>query len=102
MNKKLYSDNGYLNFDYILSQSEKHNCPYIMIVGGRAIGKTYGALKYMLEHEYKFIFMRRTQTQLDMISRPELMPFKAINNDTGSDIDTCKISKYVTGFYHTK
>lgn len=101
MNKKLYADKGYLNFEYILQQSEKHNCPYIMIVGGRAVGKTYGILKYMLEHEHRFIFMRRTQTQLDMISRPELMPYTAINNDTGSDISTFKISKYVTGFYHS-
>lgn len=101
MNKKLYADHGYLNFDYILSQSDKHNCPYILIVGGRAVGKTYGILKYMLDIDQRFIFMRRTQTQLDMISRPELMPYTAINNDTGSDISTFRISKYVTGFYHS-
>lgn len=102
MNKKLYADHGFINFDYIFSQSKKHNCPYIMIVGGRATGKTYGALKYCLDHEQRFIFMRRTQTQLDMISRPELMPFNAVNSDTGSDISTFKISKYVTGFYHSE
>lgn len=102
MNKKLYAEHGYLNFRYIFEQSEKHHCPYIMIVGGRGTGKTYGALKYVYENNQPFIFMRRTQTQLDMISRPELMPFTAINNDIGSDISTFKISKYVTGFYHSE
>lgn len=101
MNKKLYAQVGYLDFDYIFRQSEKHHCPYIMIVGGRGVGKTYGALKWTYENEQPFIFMRRTQTQLDMISRPELMPYTAINNDIGSDISTFKISKYVTGFYHS-
>ena len=100
-NKKLYADKGYLNYEYIFQQSDKHNCPYILIVGGRATGKTYGALKFVYEKNIKFIFMRRTQTQLDMISRPELMPFTAINNDIGSDISTFRISKYVTGFYHS-
>lgn len=102
MNKKLYADQGYLDYNYIFQQSEKHNCPYIMIVGGRATGKTYGALKYTYEQGQPFIFMRRTQTQLDMISRPELMPFTAINRNIGSDISTFRISKYVTGFYHSE
>ncbi len=102
MNKKLYAQGGYLDFDYIFRQSEKHHCPYIFIVGGRGVGKTYGALKWAYENEQPFIFMRRTQTQLDMISRPELMPFTAINNDIGADISTFNISKYVVGFYHTE
>lgn len=102
MNKKLYADGGYLDFEYIFRQSERRHCPYILIVGGRGVGKTYGALKYTYENGQPFIFMRRTQTQLDLISRPELMPYTAINNDIGSDISTFKISKYVTGFYHSE
>ena len=101
MNKKLYADKGFLNYDYIFEMSDKHNCPYIMIVGGRGVGKTYGALKYLYEHDINYMFMRRTQTQLDMISKNEVMPYAALNQRIGSDISTFKISKYITGFYHT-
>lgn len=94
MNKKLYLESGYLNFEYIFKMSEKHNAPYIFIIGGRGIGKTYGALKYLLDNEIKFMFMRRTQSQLDTIKKDELSPFKKLNADTGRNISFFPISKY--------
>lgn len=101
MNKKLYDKKGYLNFEYILNQSEKHNTPYIFIVGGRGTGKTYGALKYTLEHDIKIMFMRRTQTQHDIIRRPELSPYKTLNNDLGRSIEFFPITKYNSAIYDT-
>lgn len=102
MNKKLYADGGYLNFDYIFKMSEKHNCPYIFIVGGRGTGKTFGGLKYLINHDMKFMFMRRTQTQLDLIKRPELSPFNAINNEYDLNINFFTLTKYNSMIYDTE
>ena len=86
----IYLDNGYLNIAKILS----YGLPFNFIVGGRATGKTYGALKYAYESHTRFILMRRTQAQTDLINKPEFNPYKAINTDLGSDIQIKSISKY--------
>ena len=91
---KLYHDNGYVNMDYVSNQKE----PFISVIGGRGTGKTFGALKDLLERSDCFIFLRRTQTQADILSKKEFQPFNALPN---SDLTTNKLNKYVTGFYHT-
>lgn len=88
---KLYLDNGYLNFDYILSKNTTFN----FIIGGRGIGKTYGALKYLMEGGEKFFFLRRTQTQIDTISLPEFSPFKSLNEDFDRDVKMIPSGKYM-------
>ena len=92
----IYLDNGYLDFGKALS----YGVPYNFMVGGRGIGKTYGALKYMVEHDIKFVFMRRTQTQLDVIRKEEYQPFKKLNADMGWDIHPITLTKYSSGLYH--
>lgn len=86
----IYLNNGYLDIEKILS----YNMPFSWIVGGRATGKTYGALKYAYESHTRFILMRRTQAQTDLINKPEFNPYKAINQDLGTDIQVKSISKY--------
>ena len=76
--------------------------PFIFCVGGRGTGKTYGALKYVLENDIKFLYMRRTQSQADLINRPEFTPFKAVSRDTGELITCSPISKYNSAFYRAK
>lgn len=93
---KLYDENGYLCFDEIL----KTKLPFIFIVGGRGSGKTYGALKYFYEHDICFMYLRRTQAQIDLVSKPEYSPFKKINSDLGISIESKSISKYTSGFYN--
>lgn len=100
-NKKLYTEEGYLNFDYILKMSEKHSTPFIFIVGGRATGKTYGALKYTLENNIKIMFMRRTQSQHDIIRKPELSPYTPINNDMDRHINFFPLTKYNSAIYES-
>lgn len=72
---------------------------HIFIVGGRGIGKTYTALEMTIEDNIKFMLLRRLQTQSDIISKPEMSPFKVLNNDKGWSINPGKISKYTYGFY---
>lgn len=98
MDKNIYLKNGYLNISYIL----RFKVPFIFCVGGRGTGKTYGALKYAIDNGVKFLYMRRTQSQADLINRPEFTPFKAITRDTGELITCAPISKYNSAFYRAK
>lgn len=90
----LYLKNGYLNFDYIYNI----DVPFIFVVGGRGIGKTYGILKKALQDNIFFLLMRRTQAQVDLINKPEFNPYKTIANDLNIKITTKAISKYNAAF----
>ena len=92
----VYLQNGFLNFRYIYESA----IPYWFIIGGRAIGKTYGALSEGLQLGRKIIYMRRTQSQTDLINRPEFSPYKAIMaNNPGLRIQTESITKYNAALY---
>ena len=79
----LYSDSGYVNIDYIISRGMTYN----FVVGGRGTGKTYTALKYMIETGSRFIYMRRMQVQLDNVCTPDLSPFKPLNLDSNGELN---------------
>lgn len=91
----LYSDNGYVNIKGILAQG----LPFNFVVGGRGTGKTYTTLSEIIDQEIQFMFMRRTQSQADLINKPEFSPFKTINRDRNLNITTRPLSKYNAGFY---
>ena len=91
----LYLDNGYLNVPWLLDNS----LPWILMWGARGIGKTYGVLKYLYEHDEYFILLRRKQNQVDMLNKPEFQPFKKLNEDFGWCVDVKPISKYHSRFY---
>lgn len=94
----IYLESGYLDIRGII----QIGMPFTFLVGGRGTGKTYGALEVMVEDKYKFMFMRRTQTQADLINKPEFSPFKSLNIDHEWQIGTAPITKYNSGFYHMK
>ncbi len=91
----LFLSNGFLNMADILELGY----PFTFVTGARQIGKTYGTIMYLLEKKQKFIYMRRTQTELDAAKTPVLSPFTQINKDLGIDIQPKAITKNVTGFY---
>ena len=80
---KIYDETGWLNWDYLYPE-----CKFIMaITGPRAVGKTYGILKYIAQHNIPFIYMRRLKAQLDQCaSGDENNPFRAYCMDTGDNI----------------
>lgn len=96
----MFDNNGYLDFQYIMD----HSLTYTFIVGGRGIGKTFGALKYVLDNNVKFIFLRRTQTQIDMIKNEDLNPFRALESVLGEDYATVikKLNKNITAVYRAE
>lgn len=93
----LYLDSGYLDFNYI----DSLNVPFVIIVGGRGIGKTYGGLDMMMLKEEKFILMRRTWTQVQMVMQPDFSPFKILNKDKGYNVQPFMIPKtQIAAYYH--
>lgn len=91
----LYDSDGWVNFDYIMS------LPYtfIVTVGGRGIGKTYGGLKWLWENVDKSVYMRRTGTQLDTIRSTQLHPLYKLQSDGLLEFNNEPIVKNVVGSY---
>lgn len=91
----LYTKDGWLNFEYIF----KKNAWLNVIIGGRQIGKTYGVLQGMLQHNIKHILLRRTTEELKMIcSKIELNPYNAFLPEFSTSIFTggiCTIDDYI-------
>lgn len=91
----IYTPEGWLNMPEI----RKLKTPFIFVVGGRGIGKTYGAIKDTIDNNIRFMFMRRTQKQADLISVQELSPFKAPCFDMGLSYCTKTIATNCSGLY---
>ena len=91
----LYNKLGYINIDWIVSNCDKNNISFIIIIGARQIGKTFGTLKYMIENNKKFILMRRTQAEADFINSGVMNPFGGID----SSVSVKKLTQYTGGIY---
>ena len=93
---KLFKEDGYLDFDEISKQAT-----FIFMILARGTGKTFGALKWATDRGLNFIYMRRTQTQLDMIKTPMLNPFTALERTLGSGYSYVMkpVAKGVTGVF---
>lgn len=92
---KLYDHNGYANMPAIM-ESET---PFVLCIGGRGTGKTYGAIKYLLEQGIKFIYLRRTSAQMELVSKTEFSPIVKIGADLGMPLVTAALGKYASGVY---
>lgn len=97
---KMYLDSGYINMRGLIES----DWPFLFITGARGTGKTYGGLKSIreLQEEKKinrFLYLRRTQVETDIISSEDMNPFKKINTDTGTDITMKSIRQGIYGFY---
>lgn len=86
----LYLNNGFVNIEYALSCG----CPWVIMIGGRGTGKTFGALDYAIEHDRQIVLMRRTQSQTDLINKPEFSPINPVAAFRGVSCETRTISKY--------
>lgn len=92
VNDNIFLSSGYLNFDYIASLGATFN----IIVGGRGTGKTFSSLKFMIENHRRFIFMRKNQVQLDMVSKKGFTPFEPLINELNLPIETAPMGGKVT------
>ena len=76
---KLYLENGFLNQSEILKAARDNRAAFIIEVGKRQIGKTFGTLELMLKEKEKFILMRRTQSEADFLTSGAINPFRPID-----------------------
>ena len=95
--KNIYDRNGFINIPAIYNIP----VPFIFIVGGRGTGKTYGVCKFAIEKKIKFALMRRTQTQADLISKPEFSPLKPVLGDMNRMFKAVSLTKQNSAFYET-
>ena len=92
----LYTESGYIDQTKILNRFED----FIFEIGPRGTGKSYGILKYILDHKLKFILLRRTQTEADLISSEVTNPFKALMRDDDQlQISAGSVNKNMGAFY---
>lgn len=97
MKKSLYLPSGFVDHSLWVSDP----APFILALGGRGTGKTYGALLDVAAGRYgKIVYVRRNDTQLSAAKLPELNPFKRVNADTGSNLIFSSLGKNVSGIYH--
>ena len=74
----------------------------------RGPGKTYSTLRMCIEDKKKFVFLKRTIVDVDMLCASgtrkdiefDISPFVPLNRDFGWDIKPVKIIKGIAGFYH--
>lgn len=86
---KIYDRNGWVNWDYFCTLPRS----FIMVVGARGVGKTYGLMKWLIEHGEPFVYMRRLQAQLDISGSESGNPFRKLNADLGIEIKPHKNKK---------
>lgn len=84
-----------------------------LIWSRRGPGKTYSTLRYMLEHKKKFVFIKRTNKDVDLLCagnskktsaeyvNPDFSPFAPLNRDFGYNILPYKFFDGVGAFYDT-
>lgn len=79
---KLYDNNGWVNWAYIMGQPES----IISVVGPRGTGKTYGCFRWLVENNKKFLYVRRLKSQLEECRKEAGNPFKKLNTDLDINI----------------
>lgn len=95
---KIYTPEGWLNMEECFKST-----PFVIIISGRGLGKTFGALRFLVDHYRetgeKFIYMRRLEAEADIVASREGNPFEALNRELGYNVTARKISKDVKGFF---
>lgn len=97
---ELYTPEGWVWVSSIREEAQASGLPFVVIFGARGTGKTFGFIDELrLQHPAPFLYMRRTQVQVDLINSPDLTPFNDVDNERGCLTAIKKINKYVGGVY---
>ena len=95
MKNTLYLENGYIDEETLCSRPDT----FIFQIGPRGTGKSYGILKYIINHGLKFILLRRTQTEAEAIGTALTNPFKALMRDYENiDVQISGVRKNISSF----
>lgn len=74
----IYTKEGWLDVPHIEQIANRNDIAFIVIIGKRQVGKTYGVLKLMLDEDKRFILLRGMKTELEMLERNVNSPFEKI------------------------
>lgn len=75
----LYLESGYLDMCSIIESGY----PFIFVPAARGTGKTYGTLKYHIEHDNRILLIRRTKTEAELQAKAESTAYKTVFDDLG-------------------
>ena len=92
---KRYLENGYPDIASIVDYARENNLWFIFMFGGRGTGKTFSVLKYLIEKNYEFMYLRRYQSQADTVMNPKLSPFNKLQSTYDWPLEVKKIDKKV-------
>lgn len=92
---ELFLPSGYVNMRAVFELP----FTFIWIVGGRGTGKTYGALEYLLESNTRFMLLRRTASQAQIVQNPAMTPIKSVVTDHGWKYTVAPVVKGIGGIY---
>lgn len=92
---ELYTSSGYLNMEAVLALGY----PFTVIVALRGGGKTYGALSWMLDHNKRFLYFRRTRNATEIACTAQFNLFKKLNSDKGYNVETSYSAKLGIGTF---
>ena len=99
-----YKDGYY----HISEDLKKYPDAWVYVIWSlRGPGKTYSYLRYMVASNTKFIYMKRTNDDIDLLCQKgykgdssfDPSPFKPINRDFGCNIKPYKLREGLAGFY---
>lgn len=96
----LYLKSGYLNFEHIEKVADGNHINFVVIIGKRQVGKTYGTLDLMLRRGYYFALLRRTADEMKFIAVDINNPFEKLPYDIKIESEskyTAKIERYEDG-----
>lgn len=75
----------------------------LIVIGGNSTGKTYSSLKYCIDNDIRFVFIKRTNDDVRLICAgkhdADLSPFKPLNRDLGWNIKPEIMEKGIGRFY---
>lgn len=91
----IYLPNGYIDFEAI----ENIGMPFNFIIGARGTGKTYGCIKRQIEQQRMFLYLRRSQAQLQLLNSPDFNPFLPVAQDMGLGYEMKKVIAPVGGVW---
>lgn len=94
----LFLPSGYINMTGIIDMAY----PFTFVTGARRTGKTFGTIKYMIDNNNSYIYMRRSGNELEACAIEKFSPYTDINAKLGTDIHGQKLGKNAMAFYDMK
>ncbi|MBO7131678.1 phage DNA encapsidation protein [Candidatus Saccharibacteria bacterium] len=74
----IYTKEGWLDIAHISEVADRNHINFIIIIGKRQVGKTYGVLKYEVDEDKRFMLTRRVKVELEMLEKNVNSPFEKI------------------------